>query len=169
MKYRFVRYRFIRYWFRFLSRPWINTDILVNIFFISKTSLRHMVRRLEDVLKTSWKTKICYAEDALKTSSRHVFKTSWRPANVCWVLCHRPAMSFNTKNKEATLIGNSHQKCKMERPRTLPKGTRSIHFLISMYPFFTYFWHLKITNWAFREFPGLLHLHYYDKVQRFYF
>ena len=33
-------------------------------------------RRLQDVLKTSWKTKNCYAEDVLKTSSRHVFKTS---------------------------------------------------------------------------------------------
>ena len=45
-------------------------------------------RRLEDVLrdvfKTSWKTKNCYAEDLLKTPSRHVFKTSSRPANVFW-------------------------------------------------------------------------------------
>ena len=31
-----------------------------------------------DVFKTSWKTKNCYAEDVLKTSSRHVFKTSSR-------------------------------------------------------------------------------------------
>ena len=29
-------------------------------------------------MKTSWKTKNCYAEDVLKTSSRHVFKTSSR-------------------------------------------------------------------------------------------
>ena len=59
-------------------------------------------RRLEDVLKTSWKTKNCYAEDVLKTcleevlrtcledflktcledvlktSWRHILKTSWR-------------------------------------------------------------------------------------------
>ena len=35
-------------------------------------------RRLEEVLKTSWKTKNCYAEDVLKTSWRHVLKTSWR-------------------------------------------------------------------------------------------
>ena len=32
----------------------------------------------QDVLKTSWKTKNCYAEDVFKTSSRHVLKTSWR-------------------------------------------------------------------------------------------
>ena len=30
------------------------------------------------VLKTSWKTKHCYAEDVLKTSWRHVLNTSWR-------------------------------------------------------------------------------------------
>ena len=31
---------------------------------------------LQDFFKTSWKTKSCYAEDVLKTSSRHVLKTS---------------------------------------------------------------------------------------------
>ena len=31
-----------------------------------------------DVFKASWKTKNCYAEDVLKTSSRHVLKTSSR-------------------------------------------------------------------------------------------
>ena len=35
-------------------------------------------RRLEDVLKKSWKTKNCYTEDVLKTTSRHVFRTSSR-------------------------------------------------------------------------------------------
>ena len=47
----------------------------------SVTILR-LPRRLEDILehvwKTSRKTKNCYAEDALKTSWRHVLKTSWR-------------------------------------------------------------------------------------------
>ena len=33
---------------------------------------------LQDVFKTSWKTKNCYAEGVLKTSSRHVLKTSSR-------------------------------------------------------------------------------------------
>ena len=33
---------------------------------------------LQDVFKTSWKTKNCYAEDVLKTSSRQVLKTSSR-------------------------------------------------------------------------------------------
>ena len=35
-------------------------------------------RRLEDVFKTSWKTKNCYDEDVLKPSSRYVLKTSSR-------------------------------------------------------------------------------------------
>ena len=41
----------------------------------SVTILR-LPRRLEVVLKTSWKTKNCYAEDVFKTSSRRVLKTS---------------------------------------------------------------------------------------------
>ena len=46
-----------------------------NNFSSSKTSWRC----LQDVFKTSWKTKNWYAEDVLKTSSRHVLNTSsWR-------------------------------------------------------------------------------------------
>ena len=33
---------------------------------------------LQDLFKTSWKTKNCYTEGVLKTSSRHVFKKSSR-------------------------------------------------------------------------------------------
>ena len=48
----------------------------VNIFFISKTSSRHVCKKyLQDVFKTFLKTKNCYAEEVLKTSSRHVLKT----------------------------------------------------------------------------------------------
>ena len=44
---------------------------------ILKTFLESVLQiRLEDVLKTSWKTKNCYAEDVLKTS--------WKTRNVCW-------------------------------------------------------------------------------------
>ena len=42
---------------------------------VFKTPSRHLARCLQDVFKTSWKTKNCYAEDMLKTSSR--------PTNVC--------------------------------------------------------------------------------------
>ena len=41
-----------------------------------KTSCRH-------VLKTSWKMKKCYAEDAFKTSSR-LFQHIFTNRNVCW-------------------------------------------------------------------------------------
>ena len=37
----------------------------------------HLPRRLEDVLKTSWKTKSCYTEDVLQVSLRYVLTTSW--------------------------------------------------------------------------------------------
>ena len=82
-----------------------------NNFSSSKTSSRSFARCLQDVFKTSWKMKNCYAEDVFKTSlihvfktsSRHIFKTSsrclqrnnfsssktsWRPTrptNACWL------------------------------------------------------------------------------------
>ena len=37
---------------------------------VFSVTILHLSRRLEDVLKTSWKTKSCYAEDVLKTSWR---------------------------------------------------------------------------------------------------
>ena len=49
-----------------------------NNFSCSKTSWRRLARCLQNVFKTSRKTKNCHAEDVLKTSSRHVFKTSPR-------------------------------------------------------------------------------------------
>ena len=46
-------------------------------YVLSVTILR-LPRRLEDVLKESWKTKNCYVEDVSKTSWRHFSKTYWR-------------------------------------------------------------------------------------------
>ena len=43
-----------------------------------KTSSRCFKASSKDVFKKSWKTKNCCAEDVLKTSSRHVLKTSSR-------------------------------------------------------------------------------------------
>ena len=43
-----------------------------------------------------------------------------------------------------------------EWPRTLFKSLEVNFFVISIYPFFTYFWHLKITNQEFKKFPRLL-------------
>ena len=43
-----------------------------------KTSSRRLQDLLQDVFRTSWKTKNYYAEDVLKTSWRHVLKTFWR-------------------------------------------------------------------------------------------
>ena len=57
---------------------WSSTRLQRNNFTSSKTSWRYLGTRLEDVWKTSRKTKNCYAEDALKTSWRHVLKTYWR-------------------------------------------------------------------------------------------
>ena len=45
---------------------------------VFRVTIFRLPRRLEEVLKKSWKTKNCYAEDVFKTSWRRVFKTSWR-------------------------------------------------------------------------------------------
>ena len=42
--HRFMRYRFVRYWFRFISRPWLDTDISSKHFCSDDMSSR----RLED-------------------------------------------------------------------------------------------------------------------------
>ena len=52
---------------------------LQNIFCVTILRLPRRFQDLsQDVFKTPWKTKNCYAEDVFKTSSRHVLKTSWR-------------------------------------------------------------------------------------------
>ena len=72
----------------------LDTDISSKHFFLSPRRLEdvfsivnfRLPRLLQDLFKTylqdvfitSWTTKNCYAEDVLKTSSRHVFKTSSR-------------------------------------------------------------------------------------------
>ena len=70
MKYRFVRYRFVRYWFRFVSRPWLDTDIPSKHLFVSKTSSRH-------VYKTS-------SRHVLKTSSRHLQHKNFLSSKTSW-------------------------------------------------------------------------------------
>ena len=87
VKYRFLRHRFIKYWFRFLSRPWINADVLVNILFLSKTSLRRLQdissRCLQDVFSVTifafqdlFKMSSRRLQDVLKTYLQDVLKTS---------------------------------------------------------------------------------------------
>ena len=101
MKYRFVRYRFVRHWFRFVSRPWLDTDIrskhfvcLQDVFKIClqdlfKTSSRHVFntssRRLQrnnsSPSKTSSRCLARCLQDVFKTYLQDVFKTSWKTKN----------------------------------------------------------------------------------------
>ena len=54
-------------------------DVLQDVIKASSTLLQDVfARRLQDVLKMSWKTYNCYAEDKLKMFSRHDLKTSSR-------------------------------------------------------------------------------------------
>ena len=118
MKYRFVRYKFVRHWFRFLSRPWINTDILVNILSprrledVLKKSWRHLARRLQDVFKTYllrwliWLKLLLWrrVEDVLKACFEDVFKTSWRPTNVFWVISNIKYIAIYTNTLLSDLL-----------------------------------------------------------------
>ena len=54
-------------------------DVLQDVIKASSRLLQDVfARRLQDVLKMSWKTYNCYAEDKLKMFSRHDLKTSSR-------------------------------------------------------------------------------------------
>ena len=65
-----------------------------NIFFIFQDVLKTSWRRLENVLKTSWKTswrrfRKTYCKYVFKTSwkTKNVtLKTSWKTRNVCWAM-----------------------------------------------------------------------------------
>ena len=68
---RFVRYRFVRYRFRFVRYRYLMQTFCLsprrpqNVFSVA-------IFCLQDVFKTTWKAKICYAKDLLKASLRHV-------------------------------------------------------------------------------------------------
>ena len=49
---------------------------------VLKTSSRRLENVLEDVKLLRWRR----VEDVFKTCLEDVFKTSWRPTNVCWVV-----------------------------------------------------------------------------------
>ena len=74
VRFRFVKYRFVRY-----TLDLADTDIPFTHFICFQNVLKTCLARcLQDVSKTSWKTKNCYAEDVLKMSPRHVLKMSSR-------------------------------------------------------------------------------------------
>ena len=72
-------------------------------------------------------------------------------------------MTYRDSNKTTRILyaaircSMSRQYCKVERPSALFKVSRYIFFVISMYPFFTYFWHLEITDEILKKFSGSLH------------
>ena len=56
-----------------------------NNFSSSKTSSRGLARCIQDVLEDEKLLRWRSVEDIFKTCLKDVFKTSWRPINVCWV------------------------------------------------------------------------------------
>ena len=54
---------------------------------VLKTCLQVVLQLyLQDIFKTSWKTKKCYTEDVFKTSSRRL-QYIFTKTNVCWIVC----------------------------------------------------------------------------------
>ena len=132
------------------------------------------------IIKWTWRVfsqKICnlipplYPQNlAQKSMKNHIFTLiALYPYNERYMLIH----AFFISN---TFISNARVKLTKKIKQILSniltlnfsivKCTDSGHFLkeqgkfIFSFPctlFFTYFWHLKITNWAFKKSPGLLH------------
>ena len=84
IRLRFVKYRFVRYWFRFLSRPWLDTGI-PNKYFVClqavfKTCLQDV---FESCLQDIFSVTICrlprrlarWLQDVFETYLQDVFKT----------------------------------------------------------------------------------------------
>ena len=67
-------------------------DVLQDVF---KASSRRVCKTsCNYVFKTSWKTKKCYTEDVLKTSSKRL-QYVFTKTNVCWEYC-RNVKEFNS-------------------------------------------------------------------------
>ena len=74
-------YRFVRYWFRFVSRPWLDTDIPSKHFLclqdVFKTLQDMFSRRLQNMSsKTSWRRFARCLQDIFKMYLQDFFKTS---------------------------------------------------------------------------------------------
>ena len=93
------------------------TCLHYNNFSSSKRSGRHLARRLEDFLKTFWKTKNCYAEDVFKTFWRHVLKHG---------------VSVSNKSKSVFNKSISHKSIS-DKSKANPKRIRTQWFRYSSY------------------------------------
>ena len=70
------------------------------IFPRTKESSQQTFIGLEEFLKTSWKTKDCYAEDALKTSSMHLQRNSFSSSKRSWRrLGRRKVVTLKTSSR----------------------------------------------------------------------
>ena len=95
-EYTFTRYRYVRYWFRFVSIPSSDTDISSKKFVQIFNFLQNLLKTcLQDVfsvtifwfvLETKKLLRWRRVEDVFKICLEDVFKTPWRPPNVCWIV-----------------------------------------------------------------------------------
>ena len=98
-----MRYRFVRYWFRFVSRPWLDTDIpskhFVYLQDVFKTCLQdvfsvtifRLPRRLQDVLREVLKTSSRRLQDVLED----VKLLRWRRVEDVFKTCLEDVLKTN--------------------------------------------------------------------------
>ena len=108
--------------------------------------LRGLARCLQDVFKTSWKTKYFYAEDVLKRSSRHFLKTSSRRLEDQQMFAEENDKNINfvmkNKNKNNSNNNNNNNNNNKKVPKKYIKGLSNI---------FTFFYELAPQAPNFRE------------------
>ena len=73
-----------------------------NVFSVA---ILRLPRHLKDILKTSWKTKKCYAEDVLKTSSWHLGDKQ----NFCWEYLYATSLNLYLINLYLTYLYLTNQ------------------------------------------------------------
>ena len=103
-----------------------------NVFTV--TILR-LPRHLKDILKTSWKTKKCYAEDVLKTSSWHLGDKQ----NFCWEYLYLTSLNLYLINLYLTYLYLTNQGESKMHP--LEPNSFNIFLILKLKHFL--FWELK--------------------------
>ena len=104
------------------------------------TSFKTSWRRLEDVFKTYWKIKNCYAEDVFKTSWRHVLKTSWRHVlktcfeDMSWRHVLKTSWRHTLKTSLRHVLKTSWRLI-LKMPSRRPRRKKNV-----------YWWYLYLTN-----------------------
>ena len=108
----------------------INPATFVGLEDVFSVTILRLPRRLEDILKTSWKTKNCYAEGVLKTCLEDVLKTCLEDVlktcleDVLKTLCRQAKyLQGISVSKKSKCVSNKSifNKCTFDNSKANPK------------------------------------------------